>query len=120
MNRHDEEKNFLNQINKKLDQRVGTIDDATLDALRNIRKSAITEAADRSENIFTRFQLYPMVVATAALVLVVSVTLKINMNSAVDDIPGLEDIPLMSASDDIDLYRDLEFYQWLEAEKVNG
>lgn len=121
MSEHDdEERNFLNKVNETLDQHVDTIDDSTRDALRSIRKNAIAEADCQSKNIFTRLQLYPMMATTAALVLVVSVTLKINMTADVDNLPGLEDIPLMSASDDIDFYQDLEFYQWLEAEKVNG
>ena len=120
MNEHDEEKIFLNRVHKTLDQGVDAIDDSTRAALRNIRKKTIARVADGSVNRSPRLQLYPMLATTAAIVLVVSVTLKINMSSSFESLPGLEDIPLLSASEDINFYQDLEFYQWLETEKVNG
>lgn len=117
MNKHDEEKAFLNAVSKDLDQGVDCIDESTRDALRNIRKKTIAEAADKS---WHSLQLYPTLATTVALALVVSLTLNIYMTSSINDLPELEDLPLMSASDDIDFYQDLEFYQWLEAQKVNG
>lgn len=120
MNKQDEEKGFLNAVSKELDQRVDTIDDSTRAALRSIRKQAIALAHDKSGNSWQWWQPYPVIAITASIALVMSVTLRINMTASMDDFPELKDIAMLMASDDIGFYQDLEFYQWLEAEKING
>ena len=32
----------------------------------------------------------------------------------------MDDLPLLTATEDFELYRDLEFYQWLEYEREQG
>lgn len=120
MNRQDKEKTFLNAVNTELNQGVDAIDDSTRAALRNIRKEAIAQVHDRPGNAWQWWQPYPVIAVTASIVLVVSVTLQINMTASMDDFPELKDIAMLMASDDIGFYQDLEFYQWLEAQKING
>lgn len=115
----DEEKAFLETINKQLDQRVEEIDDPTKDALRRIRRSAIAQATDRSTSRWQWLQPVP-IMATISLVLVISLSLRLTMTSSMHPTPALEDIPLLTASDDIEFYNDLEFYRWIEAENLNG
>lgn len=120
MNKQDKEKSFLDAVNRELDQRVDAIDDSTRAALRNIRKEAIAQVHDKPGNSWQWWQPYPVLAVTASIALVVSVTLRINMTASIDDFPELKDIAMLMASDDIGFYQDLEFYQWLEAEKING
>ena len=119
MKKSNENQTFLDNINDKLDQGVNEIDDATVGALHNIRKAAIAQAENKTINTWNWLQPIP-VMAMASIVLVVSVTLQMTMTSSVLPAPALADIPLLTASDDIEFYNDLEFYQWLDAEKLNG
>ena len=110
---------LLKNINHRLNQGVDEIDDATINALQDIRKAAIAQTENKTTNTLNWLQPIP-VMAIASIVLVVSVTLQMTMTSSVLPSPALADIPLLTASDDIEFYNDLEFYQWLDAEKLNG
>ena len=119
MKKSNENQAFLDNINHRLNQSVDEIDDATLSALQKIRKATVAEAENKTTNTWSWLQPIP-VMAIASIVLVVSVTLQMTMTSSVLPSPALADIPLLTASDDIEFYNDLEFYQWLDAEKLNG
>ena len=119
MKKSNENKAFLDNINDRLNKRVDELDDATLSALQNIRKTAIAQAENKTTDTWNWLQPIP-VMALASIVLVVSVTLQMTMTSSVLPSPALADIPMLTASDDIEFYNDLEFYQWLDAEKLNG
>ena len=58
--------------------------------------------------------------AAVSLVLVLGISLRMTMDITLTPTPALEDIPLLTATDDIEFYNDLDFYQWLEAENLNG
>lgn len=118
MNKHNEEE-FLEALSNRLDQRVEEIDDSTKDELYIIRKKAINRARIKSASSWRWLKPVP-VMALASIVLVVSVSLRVTMTASNSVTPALEDIPWLTASDDLELYNDLEFYQWLETENLNG
>ena len=118
MNNAKDDQEFLKDINNMLNRRVEEIDENTKAALRNIRKAAIAQTVDRTANRWQWLQPVP-IIAMASIVLVVSVSLR-TMTTSQQQSPALENIPLLTAADDINFYNDLEFYQWLEAEKING
>lgn len=120
MKKQDKNGEFLKAVNEELNQRVNAIDDSTREALRNIRKKAIAQEKNTSGNTWQWWRPYPVIAATAGIVLVVSVSLRMNMTKSIDALPSPEDIALLTSSDDISFYQELEFYQWLEAEKING
>ena len=121
MSHKDKDRAFLDAVKGALDQQHDSIDDETLSALREIRHQAINHA-DTQSSAWGQFQrpFYPALAAAAAVVMVLGVSLTMNLTGTHADQPTLEDMPLLTASEDISFYQNLEFYQWLDAEKLHG
>ena len=128
-NNNDNDKILLETINQKLDAGLDAMDDETKETLRTIRLSAQAQAKHEGNKSWQWFRpwLRPMpIMLAASLVVVLSVSLRINMTPSIENTlafestPALEDMPLLTAADGIEFYDDLEFYQWLEATQYNG
>ena len=119
MNRSKSDQTFLESINRKLDQSVIDIDVSTKEALQKIRQQALSQKGNNRDVLWSWMKPVPLM-AAVSLVLILSVSLRLTMDTMETLTPALEDIPLLTASDDIEFYNDLDFYQWLEAEKSNG
>lgn len=120
MNSNDEDQVFLRAVKDKLDQQQDAIDDSTRNALSRIRHQAITQASAKPIRFWSRYALYPALALTASIAVVISIMPSIHINGTANELPTLDDMALLTASDDIMLYQELEFYQWLDAEKING
>jgi hypothetical protein len=120
MNSNDEDRAFLDTVKSTLDQQHDAIDEPTRAALRNIRHQAINHVRTGPARPWVQPLLYPALTAIATIAVVVSVMLTMNLNGTLSDLPTFDDIPLMTATDDIIFYQDLEFYQWLDTENING
>ena len=124
MKKNNKDDDFLKAVNNHLNKSVDAIDEDTKAALHDMRREALskTEKGLTEPGLIERwFWLRPApVMAMASLVFVVSVSLQMTSTVSVTPSPALEDIPLLTAADDIELYDDLEFYQWLEAQGENG
>ena len=113
------DKTFYENISGHLDQRVSDIDSQTISALRAIRHKALSESA--RQQWFFSFLLKPKPLVTSlCFALVLSLSLNIYMDPKTTPTPALEDIPLLTAKDDIEFYNDLDFYQWLDVHNSNG
>ena len=119
MNRSKSDQLFLESINRKLDQSVIDIEPSTKAALLNIRQKALVNKDCKSGALWSLLKPAPLM-ATVSIVLLLSVSLRMTLDTTNTLTPALEDIPILTATDDIEFYNDLDFYQWLEAEKLNG
>ena len=103
---NDKEQQFVNRIRDRLDHSVDKLDTVTLSRLKAARLTAL-----ESRNKQPVWQ-NKMVLATA-----MSITLLAGIwliqKPVSQDLP-MDDMQILTANDDLELYRDLEFYQWLE------
>jgi len=110
-----QEQVFLQRVKSSLDEREAQIDTDTLRDLRLARHKAL-ESLHKPRRLWQPVAL----AAVAATVAVVVVSLQLRQPKLTVTPPGMEDMALLSTGDDLDLYENLDFYQWLELEKHNG
>lgn len=124
MNTHngdtEQDKAFLSEVKLSLDRQREAIDRSTQDALRHIRQQALAQQHAPRSHAWINWPVLPALATTATAVVVVSIALTLGTPSRFDVQPDLEDILLITSTEDFMFYEDLEFYQWLEAEKING
>ena len=96
------------QSRQALNASVEEIDAATLSRIRQVRARALEKAGAKS---FNWFGIATGAMATAS-VMVFAVMILLNNEPAVQPLPA-EDIELITSLDELELYEDLEFYQWL-------
>ena len=113
------DKSFHENISSHLDQRVSDIDAQTISAIRDIRNKVLSEQALQPWSLLSLLKPVPLA-TSLSLALILSITLNITMFSDTATTPALEDIPLLTAKDDIEFYNDLDFYQWLDVHNSNG
>ena len=106
---------FLQRVKTALDAHEAQLDANTLRDLRLARHKAL-ESLQKPRRLWQPVAL----VAVAASVAVVAISLHVLQPKMPITAPGMEDMALISASDEFDLYENLDFYQWLEQEKHNG
>lgn len=110
-----QEQVFLDRVRETLDGQDAQLDADTLRELRLARARAI-DALPRPQRIWQPVGL--AVLATTLVAVVVS--LQLMHTTTPNATAGLEDMALLSAGDDFELYENLEFYQWLDLEQHNG
>lgn len=110
-----QEQAFLQRVKSALDEGEAQLDANTLRDLRLARHRAI-EALHKPRRLWQPLGL----VATAATMGVVVIGLQVMQPKAPNPAQGLEDMTLLSAGEEFELYENLEFYQWLELEKRKG
>lgn len=96
-------------IRVELDRAADDIDAATLSRIRQIRARAI-ERTDAG--VTNWFGVVSGALATTCVMLF-AVMIMLNNEPVVTPLPA-EDLEMISSLDELDLYQDLEFYQWLE------
>jgi len=119
-NNHDEQA-FLDNVRKELDQSCDRLDGQTLSRLNSIRHAAIEHGQKRPG----RALLAPFggLVTACVLVLVVTVLFQGQPESPVQVVPGssspIEDLDILTTAESLELYENLEFYQWLEDNELS-
>jgi len=109
-----QEQVFLQRVKDTLDRRAEELDAETLSALRLARHKAL-EVSPRRHRIWQ-----PVGLAAVAAGIAIAVSLHLMQPTLTLTEPTLEDMALINAGDDLDLYENLDFYQWLALEQHNG
>ena len=110
---------FLHKLSHSLDQSVEEIDVSTQARLRAARREAVAASEVQSHPAW----LMPVgSLAAAATVAVLTVSLwMVPPDEGVDaQLPQMEDFALLSDSEGLGFYEDLDFYLWLDDEKKAG
>lgn len=105
----EKDNEWLESIREELDRGIEEIDAETQTKLALIRCQALAKKTSHSKPAFL---LPATVAATACLVLALYVYLpkqQPKQNEMIDD------LDVITTSESLDLFEDLEFYQWLEA-----
>lgn len=114
MTEHDRDAAFIRAVRSRLDQSAEHLDALTLSRIAQARHAALQ---GRKRAPILEYWLPAAALAIAASAVVVAVLVS-RAPSAAE--PMLEDLELIAAPDDLDLYRNLEFYAWLEKYEPAG
>lgn len=110
---------FLHSLSHNLDQAVETMDASTQARLRAARREALAASESRSRPAWL-MPVGSLAVAATVAVLTVSLWL-VPPDTAVDpQLPTLEDIALLSDSEALEFYENLDFYLWLDEQDKAG
>ncbi len=96
------------RIVRTLDEEAAALDAATLSKLRRARSSAVASLA--GQRAHTPWGLAFAGSAAAALL---AAGLWWNLSIENGFAPPFEDLELVTSSEDLDLYEDLDFYEWM-------
>ena len=107
------EQQFIDAIKHRFDQSIDQIDAGTLSRLNSIRHNALDSVGRK----YRQQVLLPVGAMVAASIAVIMFTLVQPDSSSSPFIP--EDIEMLSTSDGIDFYENLEFYQWLDEYEIS-
>ena len=113
-----EEQALAERAKSTLDQSAQDLDAATCSRLNRARQAALAAAPSGRRPIAL---LWPAFATASALALALAVVL-VRRPESVD--PGLpiaaEDFDVIAAQDSLELYENLEFYAWLDAQPADG
>ena len=108
MSKDKDDQNFIDVISGDLKQSVDDLDANTLSKLTQLRSHAL----ESKTGIVHQWWFLPTgAMATACLAMLIYA---VAIAPDLAPIPTEDDIDLLSTSDSIELYEDLEFYEWLE------
>lgn len=109
---------FLKRSKELLDESVGALDSDVKDKLYMARRKAIAQ----HQNKFSKQRLsslIPIVAAGVAASIVLVVFLQAGLWQS-ENVNLDADLELVSTIDNIELYDDLEFYQWLSEDDLHA
>jgi len=104
------EKDFLNKLKKQLDEQSEQLDATTLSKLNRSRQAALAQASPQTSRMK---QNWLPASGLAAAVLLTSVFLFRSEEIVTNSNQSMDDIEIIAASDNLDLYEQLDFYLWL-------
>ncbi len=115
MNSIDEqEKAFLEKVKRELDAAADDLDTLTQARLRSFRMRAMDEAERRKgiRFIIPRWLTAGGIATVCAMVVAVSIWFGTKQSLPTNH---PEDLEILAAQEQLDLYKDLDFYTWLAA-----
>ncbi len=114
MSKHKEDELKTN-IRQALDESLDSLDANTLSRIRQIRAQAVDKAKAHHVNWLG---VMTGVLATAC-VMVFAVMILLQSPTTMQTVP-VDDLELISSSDNLELFEDLEFYEWLDEYELPG
>ena len=115
MTQNDNEQDLLKNAQRILDDGADNLDADTTSKLKKIRYQAL----EQKQQKFSWLTPYSTFAATAS-VMVLAMTLWFSQPPMVNDELVIEDMPLLSANEELEFFQELEFYNWLDDEEING
>jgi len=123
-NSRDKDAQLIEGIRNRLDEQVAGLDSATCSRLAQARRLALAAAAQPRPRWrkMTRTAGDWLVPAGAfASVLATAVALTLMVAEPGDGSAGeMDDVELLTAGEELELYENLEFYQWLQDREQTG
>jgi hypothetical protein len=115
------EQQFLNNISDELDRSCDGLDGYTQSRLNSIRHAALEHG--RKSPIRTLLSPFGGLVTACVLVLVVGMLYQgqpeTPIQIAPDSISPMEDLDILTSAESLELFENLEFYQWLEENEIS-
>ena len=117
MNETEQDKRFLKQIKKTLDKGSSRLDPGIQSRLTQIRFKAMES---KSKGWFPEWMYQPATKWASAACVLLLVVFYFGEPNKTHVGPGLEDIDLLTSTDVLELYEELEFYAWLAEENMGA
>lgn len=116
MNDHE----MIKQINKQLDAQDNLDPDNLSQKISNIRSLALDKAESNGRVIQLKLPL--QVLGAFTFVALAFIGLSVYMQTSLEQQEMLEltDFEILTTDDNLDLYEDLDFYQWLLLEEMHS
>ena len=124
----DNDARIIEHIRQRLDEDVEALDDATLSRLRQARRLALAAASQPNRPWWGK--IWPgsrpagdWLVPAGAFASVFATALALTLMVAEPDnglVRAVDDLELFTVGEDLELYENLEFYQWLEDREQAG
>lgn len=118
MTKHNKDElnaNETENIRQSLDESIDALDANTLSKIRQVR----TQALERIESSPVNWQRLLVGGVATACVMVLAIMMLLNSPISMEPVP-IDEIDLISSSDNLELFEDLEFYEWLEEDGLPG
>ncbi len=119
MSKQQDDKTFLHKIDQHLDESEQTLSADVVSKLRQSRQVAL----DKLDNQHQKWRTGGRPLGALAMVMsvfVIMIGLKFMQTDSIGHPDTLNDLPLLTATEEFELYEELEFYQWLEFEDRAG
>ncbi len=116
MSEEDREKAFLERARALLDESEQDLDANILSRLRQARTRALQGEKRREPRSWHWFPFPAAGMATALVAILVAV-FYITRSPVLEPHESMGDLEILASSDQLDLYEDLDFYDWLAKEK---
>ena len=113
MNDNEREQAFIKKVNQELDAGLDTLDPSITARLREARRQAVGISEKRPWGAFRFPRLLPLGGVTALAVLTLAVSLWLSTSSRTFPNRATDDLEVLTVQGNLDMYKDLEFYQWL-------
>ncbi len=110
---HDE---FVRRVRRQLDHSLQRLDPDTRRQLAERRRQALAQAAAPRPWLKPALSL----ALTTGLLILGLVLLWPDPRASLPALPPLDDLELLSSKDELELFEELEFYQWLEQDHEQG
>ena len=111
MNGKHTEQDFINAVRESFDNSVRELDEGTVSRLAAIRARALARPP------MAPYHHRPWLLVPAGALVLVCITLvayKLLLPPSSSPVHGPDEIELLSTLEGMDLYDDIEFYEWLE------
>ncbi len=113
------ENELSENISRELDDSLDALDANTLSKIRQVRARAVDKAKTSRTNWSINQPGLLFGGLATVCVMVLAVVLLINAPTSIQVVP-VDDIELISSSDNLELFEDLEFYEWLEEDGLQS
>ena len=103
---------FLQRVKQEMDRSCAALDGATQSRLNSMRHAVLAQGQRKGLRLFGMRKplLLPFGGLVTACVLVLAVVLQ---TPTLPDAAPVEDLDLLTATEELDFYEEYEFYQWL-------
>jgi hypothetical protein len=113
MNGNENERDFLTRVRGELDAGLEQLDPVVTKRLRESRRSALELAEPKPFRLFGMPRLVPVGACATLAVAAVAVSLWMSMRPQAVPNRGADEIEVLTVQGNLDMYKDLEFFQWL-------
>lgn len=114
---NDNQTTFEQHVKQQLDASLNTIDALTQSQLTQARHKALAHATKKHSVLWGWLGAF---VSTIAVAMVMITIIPTNHQGEILPSQSVPEWVIMSETEELDLYNDLEFYQWLDNTDFNG
>ena len=117
MNANDQEKYFLGKVKDLLDEGVEDLNSQTRQRLEHVRMSALRAAGEKYSGLFTPLRW--TMVGGFSTAMMAAAAFFFWQHTPPGELPvrEVDDFEIITSSDHIDFYQNLDFYRWLAIEE---